>query len=256
MKGNIVKIEEKIHKEKVKSEHLASSTRKKNQVRAIQQNYSDNDNDAKWWRLDNAALLFPAVTSKKVTNVFRLAANLKEPVDKDALQRASDKIFERLPALNVGLRNGLFWSYFEELPYMPQVKEERSYPMQQFKKNRKKHLLRIMYYKNKIILEIFHSIADGVGASKILTYLLIAYFMELGIKTISTDFDLNDFQKEEEIEDSFSKYADLKTFEKRDSEKAYQIKGSPLPYDKLYEYLAFTSISQIKEVAKKYNYFS
>ena len=41
-----------------------------------------------WYRLDNAALIFPAIIRKNWNNVFRVSATLKEPVDPAALNRA------------------------------------------------------------------------------------------------------------------------------------------------------------------------
>ena len=35
-----------------------------------------------WYRLDNAALIFPAIIRKNWNNVFRVAVTLKEPVDR------------------------------------------------------------------------------------------------------------------------------------------------------------------------------
>ena len=38
-----------------------------------------------WYRLDNAALIFPAIIRKNWNNVFRVSATLKEPVDPEVL---------------------------------------------------------------------------------------------------------------------------------------------------------------------------
>ena len=45
---------------------------------------------ADWMRLDNAALIFPAVRRRDWTNVFRLSATLTEPVEPEVLQQAVD----------------------------------------------------------------------------------------------------------------------------------------------------------------------
>ena len=41
-----------------------------------------------WMRLDNAALIFPAIRHRRWVNVFRVSATLTEPVDPAVLQRA------------------------------------------------------------------------------------------------------------------------------------------------------------------------
>ena len=41
-----------------------------------------------WYRLDNAALIFPAVMRKNWNNVFRVSVTLKEKVDPKILEQA------------------------------------------------------------------------------------------------------------------------------------------------------------------------
>ena len=42
-----------------------------------------------WFRLDNAALIFPAIIRRNWNNVFRLSVTLRDPVDPEALNRAA-----------------------------------------------------------------------------------------------------------------------------------------------------------------------
>ena len=42
----------------------------------------------KWMRLDNAALIFPAIRQRRWVNVFRVSTTLTEPVDPVVLQQA------------------------------------------------------------------------------------------------------------------------------------------------------------------------
>ena len=48
-----------------------------------------------WYRLDNAALIFPAVMRKNWNNVFRVSVTLKEPVDPELLSRAAEDLLLR-----------------------------------------------------------------------------------------------------------------------------------------------------------------
>ena len=41
-----------------------------------------------WMRLDNAALIFPAIRRRRWVNAFRVSATLTEPVDPAVLQQA------------------------------------------------------------------------------------------------------------------------------------------------------------------------
>ena len=50
-----------------------------------------------WYRLDNAALIFPAIIRKNWNNVFRVSATLKEPVDPEVLNRAIGDLKPRFP---------------------------------------------------------------------------------------------------------------------------------------------------------------
>ena len=50
-----------------------------------------------WWRLDNAAKIFPSTSSAHDSKVFRFFCELKEDVDPAALQAALDKTMEMFP---------------------------------------------------------------------------------------------------------------------------------------------------------------
>ena len=55
----------------------------------------------KWYRLDTAALIFPAIARKDWSNAFRVSATLIEPVDQEVLQRAVDDMRGRFPSFFV-----------------------------------------------------------------------------------------------------------------------------------------------------------
>ncbi|MBP8856086.1 MAG: hypothetical protein KBG54_06230, partial [Oscillospiraceae bacterium] len=55
----------------------------------------------KWHKLDNTANIFPVVATKRMTNVFRLTAVLKEPIDAAILQEALDKTLPFFAAFSV-----------------------------------------------------------------------------------------------------------------------------------------------------------
>ena len=72
-----------------------------------------------WYRLDNAALIFPAIIRKNWNNVFRVSATLKEPVDPEVLDRAIEELRPRFPTCFVRLRTGFFWYYLETITKAP-----------------------------------------------------------------------------------------------------------------------------------------
>ena len=82
-------------------------------------------NDLNWYKLDNAARLFPSVSSTTATNVFRLSVRLYEEVNPEFLNKAVIQALDETPSFRVRLRKGLFWYYFENNPAEPEVKEEK-----------------------------------------------------------------------------------------------------------------------------------
>ena len=118
----------------------------------------------KWLRLDNAAKIYPAARRKKWSNVFRLSATLTEPVDKEVLRTALDVTLRRFPSIGVRLRRGLFWFYLERVPEVPEIQSEQAYPLAHMShKEMRQCAFRVIAYKNRIAVEIFHALTDGTG---------------------------------------------------------------------------------------------
>ena len=84
---------------------------------------------ADWMRLDNAALIFPAVRRRSWTNAFRVSATLNEPVNPEILQRAVDALAPRFPSMYVSLHRGAFWYYLQKLPQGPRVGQDGACPL-------------------------------------------------------------------------------------------------------------------------------
>ena len=133
------------------------------------ENIKDGEN---WLKIDNAGLIYPSASSEKWNNVFRVSAYLKEDVDPKVLQQALNIVILRFPNLDVAIRRGFFWYYFQSLNEYPKVQEEKTYPCRRMELNSKKHLFRVLYYKNKISFETFHSLTDGNGAINFLNCLI------------------------------------------------------------------------------------
>ena len=117
-----------------------------------------------WYRLDNAALIFPAVMRKNWNNVFRVSATLKEKVDPDILSRAAEELLPRFPTIFVRLRTGFFWYYLETVGEAPKAEEDYAWPLTPMTRRKlKKCCIRILYWQNRIAVEFFHSVTDGTG---------------------------------------------------------------------------------------------
>ena len=84
---------------------------------------------AQWFRLDNAALIFPAIMRRNWSNAFRLSATLTEPVDTALLRQAALALRPRFPTFFVRLRAGLFWFRLERTDEPVQIEEDYAYPL-------------------------------------------------------------------------------------------------------------------------------
>ena len=186
----------------------------------------------KWYRLDTAALIFPAIARSDWSNAFRISASLAEPVDPAILQRAADDMRLRFPSFFVTLRKGVFWYYLEERGQAVEVQGDYAYPLT-FMSSRelRRSCLRILFYKNRIAVEFFHSLTDGRGGS-IFVCNLAARYLELkyglSIPREGLICDLSQPPSPEELEDSFLKNA-AEAASGRREEKSFRLRGTREP---------------------------
>ncbi len=183
----------------------------------------------KWYRLDTAALIFPAIARRDWSNAFRVSATLDEAIDPELLQRATDDMRRRFPSFFVTLRRGFFWYYLEESSLPVTVQSDYAYPLT-FMSSRelRRNCLRVLYYKNRIAVEFFHSLTDGHGGSTFLCnltarYLELKYGLELPREGLLRD--LTQQPPPEELEDSFLKNA-AEVASGRGEEKSYHLHGT------------------------------
>ena len=86
--------------------------------------------DKEWFKLDNAAKIYPAARSSRWNAVFRMAVVMKEEVRPDILQQALDDVIDRFPTFRVTLKKGFFWYYFQFINEKPKIQEEKITPVQ------------------------------------------------------------------------------------------------------------------------------
>lgn len=202
----------------------------------------------KWRRLDNSAKIFPIISNKKFSTVFRTSVILKESIDREILQNAVEDVTTMYPAFKVKLRKGFFWYFFEENSKMPIVEEENNYPCQYIDKNtNNRYLFKVTYFDKKINLDVFHSLTDGNSAIKFLqeiTYRYLDLKYEKG-KNKATQKILSN-----NIEDSYLKNYDKSKAKRQTSKKAYNLKGKKLPFNAVGVVHYFINLKQLKEIAK------
>ena len=120
----------------------------------------------KWYKLDTAAKIFPAISDTNAGNYFRLCAVLKEKVEPDKLKKALEITLERFPMYAVKLKGGFFWHYFEHNNGTPLVREENTNLFDTVNTaEHDKFMFCVEYYERRISLEMFHALSDGTGGS-------------------------------------------------------------------------------------------
>ena len=182
----------------------------------------------RWMALDNAAKIFPAARTRNWSNVFRLAATMAEPVDMDALRTALDVTVRRFPSIAVRVKAGFFWYYLEELPSIPEIMEEKPYPLARMPfSDISKCAFRVIVYEKRIAVEFFHSLTDGNGGLVFLNTLVAEYiYQKYGVKVPHENGVLDRLEEPDpaELEDSFFKYAGKHALSRKDTD-AYLIRG-------------------------------
>lgn len=187
------------------------------------------DTNNKWFPLDNAAKLYPAITTPKHSCVFRISVNMEKPVNRAFLQRAVEDLKPRFPTLYVLLRRGIFWNYYEYNERMPKVRAESPYMNAHIDtlSNNGYHFT-VSYYNNRITLETFHSLCDGTGALEFLKAITYRY-LELMGNELSADglvLTVDEKPSPAETEDSFIKNFTGSPTDRGDVKPAYRLQGT------------------------------
>lgn len=204
----------------------------------------------KWFKLDNAAKIFPPVSNKKDPKVFRFVCVLKENIDKNILQESVNEALNFFPNFRSILKKGFFWHYLETTDFNPIIKEEKKdicSPI--YNKNKKKLLFRVNYYKNRINLEVYHALTDGTGALEFLKTIVHIYISKkYNIEEFNFDYDASINEKSS---DSFNKYYKFQLNKIEKSNKVYQIKGDKL--NKIRVINGCMNTKNLIDLAHKYN---
>ena len=184
----------------------------------------------RWVKLDNAAKIYPAARRKNWSNLFRQSVTLTENIDVRVLQNALDVTVKRFPSIAARLRKGAFWYYLQQVESAPQICEEHSYPLVFMNREEmRKCAFRVIAYENRIAVEYFHSLTDGNGALVFLKSLTAEYLEQkyrVSIPFENGVLDRRELPKEEELEDSFLKYAGNVPASRKDT-NAWHMSGEP-----------------------------
>ena len=136
-----------------------------------------------WYRLDNAAKIYPVSMRRTWLPMFRLSAYLKEDVIPEIVQIALTFTIRRFPYFAVTMKRGFFWDYMEETRRRFIAKEESRRPFSVMNLSRRDTpCFRVIYYKKRISVEFFHILTDGSGGLVFLKTLVAEYLRLLGVR--------------------------------------------------------------------------
>ena len=200
-----------------------------------------------WYKLDAFAKTYSSIISEGRTTCFRLSVLLYENIEVETLKKATEDLQEKYPFYNSELKKGIFWNYLQQKNTPLQVVPEIAYPCTEIKK---KNPLRILYYKNKISVEIAHFLTDGGGAlaffsNLIEKYLDLKYF---GQKNRSENKDI----KHTEYTDLYTKYM-KKVNKEKTVKKAFHLPLKILEKGQYHITTGEISIQELKKESGKYN---
>ena len=210
------------------------------------------ENKLNWRRLDNSAKIFPIAAGRKYSTVFRLSAVLKEEVNEKILYQAVNRALEQYPSFKVRMKAGFFWYYFEYNPKKIIIEEEKDYPCKYIEpKTNNNYLFKITYFKNKINIDIFHSLTDGNSGNMFFKEIIYNY-LEIAHKN-----ELKEERKSRKIiecdtEDSYIKNYDKKAKGNSSSKKAYVLKGKKIRFGGISTIHEIIDLEALKEECKKY----
>ena len=174
-------------------------------------------NEKIWYELDAFAKTYSSIISEGRTTCFRLSALFTENIDIKILKEVSNFLEKKYPFYNSELKKGIFWNYLQQKKTYFMIRKEVTYPCTDIRKD---NPLRIIYFNNKISIEIAHFLTDGKGA--------LLFFQDLIEKYLEEKYfcEKTNFQKIEEILESSGETEKIKKNEYVDLYEKYLKKVS------------------------------
>src|SRR5699024_1373161 len=165
---------------------------------------------SQWYRIDNTGKIFHAVSSSSNSAVFRVSMVLTEMIDPVILQDALDVVATRFPSLMMRVRKGLFWNLLEQNDAILAEKKETDYtcaPIERQENN--EYSIRVLYFNNRILFVIYHSLTEIYGAEAFIIKLTYQYLKLKGNEFTADESIMLPSEEylDEEVEYSFVRYA-------------------------------------------------
>ena len=204
-------------------------------------------------RIDNAANIYPASLSKHYASLYRMSVTLTEPVDTVVLQHALETVSDRIPTFRCELRSGMFWWHLRRMEKEPEVAP--SAPLNRFHfSDNGGFLYKVSADGNRIVLDVFHALADGTGSETFLLTLAGEYLrLKYGLKISYSGLVLDPSEAPDagEVEDSFKTVFSGRKGSLEHSVPAYHIKGERMPGSGLRDIRAVLSMDAVKAVCRR-----
>ena len=144
-------------------------------------------NEKIWYELDAFAKTYSSIISEGRTTCFRLSALFSENIDLEILKNVVISLEKKYPFYNSELKKGIFWNYLQQKKTHFMIEEEKTYPCTDIQKD---NPLRIIYFNNKLSIEIAHFLTDGKGAA--------LFFKDLIEEYLEKKYFLENFEKDKE----------------------------------------------------------
>ena len=142
-------------------------------------------NEKIWYELDAFAKTYSSIISEGRTTCFRLSVLFSENIDLEILQNVVISLEKKYPFYNSELKKGIFWNYLQQKKTHFIIEEEKTYPCTDIQKD---NPLRIIYFNNKLSIEIAHFLTDGKGAA--------LFFQDLIEEYLEKRYFLENFEKD------------------------------------------------------------
>lgn len=205
-----------------------------------------------WRRLDNSAKIFPMSTGKRYSTVFRLSAVLKESVNPKILEEAVKQTLEKYKSFKVRMKLGFFWYYLEYNTKDPIIEEEQDYPCQYMDSKRNhNYLFKVTYFKNKVNIDIFHSLTDGNSGTIFFKEIIYTYLELLHPEVLNEEERRIRKIEDYDTEDSYMKNYDKKAKSNASGKKAYVLKGKKIKLGAISAIHQIMDLEALKQESKK-----
>ena len=142
-------------------------------------------NEKIWYELDAFAKTYSSIISEGRTTCFRLSALFSENIDLEILEKVAILLQKKYPFYNSELKKGIFWNYLQQKKAYFMIEEEKTYPCTDIQKD---NPLRIIYFNNKLSIEMAHFLTDGKGAA--------LFFQDLIEEYLEKRYFLENFEKD------------------------------------------------------------